>query len=509
MACGDGAGSGHRLRIELEVELGDDHGQPLGTLFELRAGGHIVAAAGAQQLSGTHISNNGRVLSFFVRSDRPTTMSPVGDPFPGLHSHTRLFNWNNTLYAFVRAPMALQVRQLGADDRWHAAPEMEQLLGPQVRNLEVVHDRLLVFHDHAITYARDTLYSNTEVDHLMGVYRNGLLLVHLFSGNDDPDVFLLARWAPDVPAPFHPVALHTDPSPEPRAGKVYCMTSHGPHFLVGTNFGGLYRIDEQALEVEFLRAPDDPSWQPYCFLSMEDMVLIGHYPSGQLLTVGPEGLGAFEPPMARPFWAPERHREAQSLALYGGGLFCGVWPWGELHELDLSGMSWKPPVRLFMHPVINGTVAEHFDAPYVEEIADRYDGLYDNAWGQRITGLTLHGPHLYASTSNKGSRGLLPRDSVILSPEALVEYGTVHRIHRPGALAAQLRWRSRTALSFICEPNGITLIQDGDTLAHAPSGVEIPWQADDLRLRMGEGLFGPSGSTPALKVMSIRKVSGH
>lgn len=509
LSCGTERSTEHRLRIELEVELGEDLGQPLGTLFELRSGGRIVAAAGGQQLSGTHISNNGRVISFFVSSDEPTTTVPVGDPFPGLHSHTRLFNWKNTLYAFMRAPMNLQVRRLGADDLWHPAPDMETLLGPQVRNLEVVNDRLLVFHDHAITYAGDTLYTNTEVDHMIGVYRHGRMLIHLFSGTNAPDAFLLAEWQPTVTGSFRAVVLHLDPSPEPRSGRVYCMTHHGSQFLVGTNFGGLYRISEEALHVEFLRAPDDPSWQPYCFLSMNDAVLIGHYPSGQILSMNASGPIPFEPPMNRPTWAPERHREAQSLALYGGSLFCGVWPWGELHELDLSTEKWKASTRLFQHPAISTPIPEHFDAPYVREIGEGFNGLYDNAWGQRITGLTLLGPYLYASTSNKGSREPLPRDSTILSSAAMAEYGVIHRIHRPGALAAQFDWRPRTVLSFICERENMTLLQDGDTLMHINSGVSIPWKAEDLRLRMGSKLYGTGIAMPVLRELSIRKVQGQ
>lgn len=510
--CGEGARDTHALRIVLDVEMGPDVGQPLGTFFELHDGERLVAAAGMQQLSGTHLSNNGRVLSFFVCNEHPTEYMDMGDPFPGLPSHTRLFNWQNTLYAITRAPMPAMARRLAEDGTWQNAPELDSLFGDRIRNLEVVDGALLIFHDNAITFGGDTLLHRNDVEHLIGVLRNGTMLIHLFGMEQGPNLFMLADWRPDEKERIVPRSLHADPAPVPDAGFVYCMIQVDSSFLVGNNFGGLYKIHDEGLEVVYLRQVDDPSWQPYCFLTMHDAVLIGHYPTGRIMHIDEHGLGEHEPPLLRPDGVPERSREAQALALYGGSLFCGVWPWGEVHELELATERWKPAQRLFTLPEVDpmNPIAEQWDAPYVQLFHEARNGSYNNAWGQRVTGFTLHGNALYASTSNKGMAEHDTNDLALLGDEVVAQYGRVHRLVRHGALSAHIAWRAVSRFELECDGDRILIIQDGDTLASARTGSVLTIGANGLQLRSGKGVYGKSQAQVRIREMVLtRHRDGH
>ena len=85
------------------------------------------------------------------------------------------------------------------------------------------------------------------------------------------------------------------------------------------------------------------------------------------------------------------------MAVYGGDLMVGVWPWAELWRYQHETDSWHTMGRMFSHPELTAQQTH----PY-EQDADRLK-LVTNHWGRRITGMVALGQDLVLSTSSKGT----------------------------------------------------------------------------------------------------------
>ena len=178
-------------------------------------------------------------------------------------------------------------------------------------------------------------------------------------------------------------------------------------------------------------------------------------------------------------------REAQTLAIYGGELFVGVWPWAELWRYDRDGENWHSMGRMFSHPEITDKMVH----PYEPE-AKRHR-LVTNHWGQRITGMVPLGDSLMLSTSSKGTYRWYDKYK-FLTEKQRREYGAVLRLKMPGNLATQIKWKDKpTRFEFVVEKNRIVVRQDGVELASSKISSSQQARLKSGKVTWGRGVFGP------------------
>lgn len=243
-----------------------------------------------------------------------------------------------------------------------------------------------------------------------------------------------------------------------------------------------------------LREHDGRSYQVYAMLNHHDRLLLGPYPDGSLHAFDGATLTMRQRwPPAMPGVATSS-REAQSLALYRGDLYVGVWPWAEVWRLDGPRHEWSLVRRLFTRPPPTAAVGHPFEAELAAHNAARGTSHVINDWGQRVTSLVV-GDALYLGTSNKGG---LPRpaDFTFIDDPALAEYGLVHRLRLPGHLSAQVRWvDGPTRFQLVITGDRMRFLQDGRELAAAPLDPASAAALRGGRVVWGAGVFGPLAGT--------------
>lgn len=444
--------------IEISLELGEDLGQPLGTLFEIRQGSSLVGGAGFAQNYGTFSPHTARVLSFYVSDgDSAVHIKPIGRPFA---YSSQVFNVNGDLIA---------VSQPDEDDlpKRYDPKTGEWLVWREspLSGVQEVAERLLIYEPHRASYDDVILYEDMQ-SFLSFLYRAGELFIYR---HDPPHAPRICNWRPggalrdckafEVPDTFgFPYALHW------RDGEFFAATNQGYVFSVSR---------ENGVTTLFSRLqPGSKSWQGYAFHDWFDDILLGMYPNGNLYSLRHEDFLNLNVPRG----ASSLGREAQSMAIYNGLLFVGLWPWSEIHGLSEWGGQFIG--RLIEQPAhSDGTRAPYGDRGKAEK------GRRFNAWGQRVTALVPWRDSLIASTSNKS--GSAAYSDLIPNAE---DYGKVFKITTGRNLACPIEWRPNTRLRFTILPDRLDVAQDGDEICSHSLGARVFGEVS-----LAQGLWGKFG----------------
>lgn len=252
--------------------------------------------------------------------------------------------------------------------------------------------------------------------------------------------------------------------------------------LTATNTGGVYALDGTTWKV--VVEPGPHSYQVYAMLNYYDRLLLGHYPTGELYEYDGKTLRHL------PDWPPvmpgvsNRAREAQTLTIYGGDLYAGVWPWGEVWRRDHNRSQWQFVQRMFPHPKPTGATTH----PYENET--QATGAVLNLWGQRVTSMVPFGKSLYVSTSSKGGPEFDPKFE-FLADGKWQDYGRVFRLTLPGQLSVAVDWRDGPT-TFRCTLTGsqMTIRQDGAVKATLAVDADGLLGAQPSRITWGRGVYG-------------------
>jgi hypothetical protein len=463
--------------IRMRVDFGKDTGRTLGTLFEARSeDGAVIAGAGFAGGYNTYYRAARHTLLFHVRppgAETAPVLSRMERPSDSrLHY---LFEKQGSVYATDRAGSSYLLR----GREWFKTSE-EALPGFDVgaRHIAVAPNRVLVRGRDALDFPRGAGTTGSCY------YAQGWLFFHVAVANSAARETQLhaCRWDPEQEARVRRDAAVILPLPVPGEFP-YSYGQDGDAVIVGSNSGGVYRFSGGAWET--LRGADPKvSFQLYTMINYEDRLLMGHYPTGELYEITPEGLAHLPGWPPRPEGAGPHAREAQTLAFYAGRLYCGVWPWGEVWARDHAG--WKWVHRFFRAPEIASGVVAPFDAA-MEQLGEKVNNL----WGQRITSMIPFEDRLILATSNKNGA---PAETRI--PElagVLEDYGAVWELRVPGALAAPIFWTGGpTDFEFRIGEEYIAVLQDGRLLGRAAYAGEMPKLE---KFRWGGGLYGACSGT--------------
>ena len=471
--------------FSIELDRGEDLGRNFGTIFETRDDrGRPLLGAGFLSAYNTADRSDRHVLRVFERNDAPT----VFEPLPRVNGDAGVYLFERRGKVFAQS-----ARAGGAEAGiWvydEAANAWTLVDGLDPDSIDVA-DGALERVGSTIRYKdRDVLkWPDDQGKISLRHYVNGWLIVwnHFEAGDPRVERFLAWRWSPSRAEPL--AADDAMARPLSKKGEFpYAIGSLRDDVIATTNLGTILRLRNDRWET--LREPDGTSCQIYAALNHGPSLWLGHYPSGEALEYDGESIHdrPGRPPV--PEGVSTAAREAQTLTLYGGDVYAGVWPWGELWRMEPSPDHWELVRRMFTQPALTAETVH----PYERE-TDAAGAVY-NQWGQRVTSMVHSGADLFISTSAKSSRPWTPEFG-FLDEKARDEYGRVYRMTRPGAVAVPLRWTDGpTKIRVTLEPDSIVVHQDDRLAARArraePKNRPSAEALRSAQLVTGEGLYGP------------------
>ena len=461
--------------IDIKFQLGADLGQSLGTLFELKnAEGQVVLGAGFDDAHSTYMRDNNRQLIFYYKSPAPeATITPMGKPFDAKNNAARLQVDGDTLVAAANYGRSAPYVTPDGSGGWKPVESNWATQADTYGGVQFVNNGRLIFENERITYNGEAIYTST-----LGAgryyYVNGQMVIcHV-----KPDMLYVAPWKPG-----EVIALENAKS-FPIVGSVFTLGNFDGEILITTNVGEFYSYHDG--ELTTYRVTDGKSWQGYSMTRYYDTVLIGQYPTGSLFQYDKDGLKPFEPAIPVPEGVSANAREAQTLAIYGGYLYVGVWPWGELWRFNHEAKTWTLVTRVFTQPALSIDDQE----PYARAMKDKPPAY--NAWGQRIVNLTNFQDSLYIATMNKGGTPWIPEVQAAIPEAAVAEYGLVHKLTAPGQVAVPFTWKWDTTLTFSVVDSQLLVHQDGIRIGEAQTGTTLNLSTlSEDNLALANGVYGP------------------
>ena len=229
-------------------------------------------------------------------------------------------------------------------------------------------------------------------------------------------------------------------------------------------------------------------------------MLIGQYPHGRLYTYNGKSIAEFFPSIP---YSTGRHAyfELQSLYVYRGDLYAGVYPWGAVWRFDPYSRKWSE-TRLFQNPKMDGdeiSPYEHLAESRFKELREdkNYSMKYpkkwfwNNTWGQRISYLLPFERGIAAVTGNMSGREYYPNMDTFLDKSDRDQYGRIYQLSMSDSICGQINWRDEEMV-FECriDANCIEISQDKKVLA---SQAIDPLCVDDLKGLtgiVGQGIYG-------------------
>ncbi|QDT77316.1 hypothetical protein Mal35_07420 [Gimesia maris] len=481
------------VTFSTELNLGQDVGQNFGSLFELRdKNGAVIAGAGFMEVYNTRFRSDRHTLQFYVKPTQDSQQSQTERlPHPDLGCGIYLMDLNQTISAWGgdRTESLRTWNPKAAD--WSAAHSPET--GPlrsgdgQMR----IGDGLLTFCSSTATYNDRVILNPPKVGRYYNFYYANGFLCFYYGNRSEQGGFTRVMACPWTPADQGPVDLTKAISIECKyvGATPFAWGQFQKELLTVSNYGGVYAFDGKQWRT-VKEASKKYSYQVYSMLNFRDRLLLAQYPSGELFEYrgGTEIKQLHGWPPRLPEVSPSA-REAQTLAIYRGDLFAGVWPWGELWRYNEDENRWHSHGRMFSHPVAHKRTVH----PYEEEA--KAHNLVLNHWGQRVTGLVPLGDSLMVSTSTKGTYPWLEKYT-FLTDDQRREYGTVLDFKMPGNLAAQIKWKDAPIqLEFVVEPQRLVIRQDGQELGSTPFSADDIKRLQDATLTWGNGIFGKLNGT--------------
>jgi hypothetical protein len=482
----------NNFELSVTLNLNEDIGQKGGTIFQIKSPkGNLIACAGFNNGVNTRSSANNRLLSYFVQASKDTAIiKDIGKPFPDIIECGRIYNVNNELWALSydhqkkRYNTKTNTWDEIADKNFSTSGFLTDIQSFG-NNLIYVYTNKILINDSmlyqeelegysiigfAINDGKVLIFRNAPYNYIEN-QRNIITIGQLHHTNKQYNINILKHYEGYCP--------------DPTLGGVYSWAYKDEYFYVATNAGHLYKLNEKSFEAihnvdiyDTLRE----SWQVYAMINYYDELLLGHYPSGDLLSIEnnkiKEPKKIFDIP-AHPNVLDES-REAQSMAIYSGALFCGLWPWGEVYMYKKN--RWRLLNRFFESPFYNNQIAPYADRMHFNT------GEYNNQWGQRITDLVPFEKYLAVNTSFKNTISEI--DKKFIFKKEYEEYGKVYLVEIPYQLTANINYKPSTEFKFICKNNKLSIFQDDELLAETE--INIKSKSCIIEIMPENGIYGTS-----------------
>lgn len=486
----DPASEAAAIRLVVTIDRGRDLGQSFGSLFEVTsADGSVVIGAGFPNLFNTHYRSDRHALDFFIR------------PADGKRTHTvdKLPRPNNLCGTYLYGRDGIVRSTYGGVKAWD---EQKQTWKPDAESggnnetMRVGH-KVLSFGESQVTYDGRTILEPPAMgSYQVFYYAAGHLCFYHVNRGDGPyrpfktdsDGFsklYACPWTPDEPVVDLSKAFVLT---LPVVGETtFAWGQLGNQIVTGSNIGGFYVFENGSWRM-LLEPNINVSYQLYSAMIFHDRLLMGQYPTGRLFQYDGSEISDL------PGWPPvlpgvsTGAREAQTTVIYGGDVFVGVWPWGELWRYNPDTRDWTFAQRMFDHPELTSQVTHPYDV-------ENRNNAVSNLWGQRVTSLVPSGQDLLISTSAKVPCDWEPDRFPFLAPDKWKSYGSVYRLTMPGHLSASPKWTDGpTTLEFLISGADLSILQDGEQIARTrltgPLAAQLGQAPEVKSIRWGEGIYG-------------------
>jgi len=481
------------LTVTATVDLGADYGQNFGSLFEIKdSTGRVIAGAGFPAVYNTRFRMDRQTLQFFARPpDQGDDFTLKTIPRPDDNCGLYMFDFAGRLYA-INESAGGPYREWDADTAsWRSATGIVAGLSSHNDGVVRVGSSVLRYADGSVTFNGRTILPAAAVgNYLHFYYANGrLFFYHTHRSETDGFTRICAcRWTPDSPNP-----IDIDQADaiviEPVGATTWAFGHLGDQVITVSNHGGVFVHDGRSWRVLRERVPN-VSYQVYSVLTYYDRLLLGQYPTGEVFEFDGSRLTRREgfPPKLPTVSASAR--ECQTLALYRGELYAGVWPWGEVWRYERDADRWHSLGRLFTHPEPSDRTVHPYEDDSVRH------GLVANQWGQRVTSAVTIGNSMMFSTSAKSNMLWDPKFADFLSDSDRKEYGAVLQLDVPGSLSAPIAWKSGpTEFQFVIHADRLSIVQDGSEIGSAAVGPAFLDALQPASIAWGEGIFGALDGT--------------
>ncbi|MFV2069296.1 MAG: hypothetical protein ACC645_20210 [Pirellulales bacterium] len=475
--------------IVVHCDRGEDIGQNFGSLFEARTeDGAFVVGAGFSGAYNTNYRHDRHTVHFYVRpTGESRKLKATALPRPGKLAGNYLFNFDGKVYATYP-----DVRVWDESDKtWNPSPTRNRV------DTRVGID-LLSFDSGTVVLNGETVLSAAKEGNYKGFYyaQGYLVFYHIYRPGEAkyrPHVKDANGYSKLYACPWRPGAGAVDLDKAtvmtvPIVGEFpYAYGQLGDQVISCSNIGGVYALRDGQWRT-LVDGRLKTSYQVYAGFTYYDRLLLGQYPTGELFAFDGEKVERIEgwPPVMK--GVSGSAREAQTIVLYGGELYVGVWPWGEVWRYHRELGEWNLARRMFTHPALTDATTH----PY--ELECKALGGVINQWGQRVTSMVPLKDSLLISTSAKWPSEWEPKFDFV-GNDAWKEYGAVTRVHTSGHLSVPVRWTDGpTELRFTLADGVMRVEQDGKPIGSSTltgSVMSVPESASSLRdVDWGQGAYG-------------------
>lgn len=491
------------VRASATVELGPDRGQNFGTLFEVRDDkGQVLAGAGFLGAYNTQSRSDRTLLQVYVRSPQDSIDWHVErlPRVPGQATGYYPFSIDGELYVHDRGgrggenePAVHRFDE--TKGRWIGEPGMAPY------SMRVA-GKMLVVTGESVDFDGKRLLEPAPGARFGEYYfGGGNLFLKEVDASASPAIhrLIVCPWKPESDAAIERRDEWTLALPIAHEF-IYAFGQWRGQILAVSNNGRVLRFDGK--EWATLREPvPNVSYQIYSAMNVEDQLLLGHYPTGEIFTYdGAQLTRKVGWPPVLPGVSPSA-REAQTLAIYGGDVFAGIWPWGEVWRWNTDTREWAFAQRFFQQPL----PTSQYQHPYESQTRQVDDVA--NLWGQRITGLQPHGAGLVVTTSSK-TGAPWTRKFAFLDERQREEYGEVYRAVIPGNLAVPTEWKEGpTSFEVTVSGERIRVSQDGRLLGEVAAPKYVTTSFRPANLVWGEGRFGRFAGTLLSSASSVQSAA--
>lgn len=500
-------------RVSVSLQADDVYtARNLGTLFEAQGGDTVCRAgfpAGAQtrgKIAQKHIEFTCGPLD---RWGREIELFDLGRPGDSYRAEVRSLR---DRVVDVAAKAVLE------DGEWqpYMFEDVDTALGRSetyVQAVQILDGKKLTFpHSVGRVMHKDKTVLHYQGSLRNGIYYDGRIYVAHFDGNVREAWISYCNWK----APAETCGPVTELA-WPYEQDIYGMLGWRGAMYLSTgpdssgSGSGIWKLTPETDELQkVFPEGEEIGGEFYGMALVGNSLIAGHYPTGFLAVIDADGASRLvEEPSPRndTYGSAEDqrlYREAQSLNLYAGRLWVGMYPWGFLWEADPSLSLWKRH-RLFSWP----EVSSQEPTPFHTELRSRYLAMSEEErvndkkftqptfWGQRIHSVALSGDE-NAVVYGLGNMPGLPydarRDADFGSPENFHEYGSVRGVRAPNTIIKYIPWTDDGVLNldFILRPDEMILKHEGQVVERIPADID-PRELAEMRIvSSGFGLYGTS-----------------
>ena len=479
--------------FSVTIDRGEDLGQCFGSLFEATSqDGAVVVGAGFQNAYNTRYRADRHAIQFYIRptnGQREVTIEELPRPTDNM-TGAYVFERDGTIYSTY-----------GGVKTWSEEKKswVESSGKGGTNETMRVGNGILVFGNSQVTWnGKPILNPPDEGSYQLFFYANGYLCFYHVNRHgrpyrlykNDEDGFSRLYACPWTPAQGKVDLSKAITLRLPVVGETtFAWGQLNDQIVTGSNIGGFYVFQDDAWKM-ILEPNIGVSYQLYSTLSFQNQLLMGQYPTGRVFAYDGKQITDQEgwPPILD--GVSSSAREAQTTTIYGGDVLVGVWPWAEVWRYNSDSSRWSFMKRMFTHPKLSNKITHPYDV-------ENRDNSPRNLWGQRVTSLVPSGADLFITTSAKAPFVWNPEKYPFLAADnKWKSYGKVYRARMPGHLSATTKWTDgSTKLEFTIDGSGMSIRQDGTTLAKCPLSGSLGKQtakASFSKVRWGSGIYGPN-----------------